>query len=90
VHEELSGPINVTSPHPVTNRKLMSAIRKSQYMSFGISQPELLLEVGSFFLRTETELLLKSRNVYPRKLVDSGFVFHYNTIDSCMTNLAIT
>ena len=89
-HQELAGPIYVTSPHPVTNRKLMSAIRKSQDISFGICQPKWLLEVGSFFLRTETELLLKSRNVYPQELVDSGFVFQYNTIDSCMTNLAIT
>jgi len=87
-HEELSGPVNVTSPRPVSNRILMKAVRKAVHIPIGIPQPSWLLEIGSFFLRTETELLLKSRYVYPQKLMESGFKFRYETIDQCMASLS--
>jgi NAD dependent epimerase/dehydratase family enzyme len=34
-----------------------------------------MLELGAIFLRTETELVLKSRRVVPGRLIESGFEF---------------
>lgn len=73
--EEISGAVNITSPNPITNIEFMRAIRKKLKIPFGITSPVWLLEVMSIFLKTETELLLKSRNVYPKKLIDSDFCF---------------
>ena len=56
---------------------------------FGIPQPKWLLEIGTFFLKTETELVLKSRNVVPKKLLENGFSFKYKTIQSTLNQLLI-
>jgi NAD dependent epimerase/dehydratase family enzyme len=36
-----------------------------------------MLEVGALFLRTESELVLKSRRVVPRRLLEHGFEFAF-------------
>lgn len=77
-HEELSGPINICSPYPITNREFMCCLRRAWCTSYiGIPTPRPLLEFGAFLLRTETELLLKSRRVVPQRLLASGFEFHF-------------
>jgi NAD dependent epimerase/dehydratase family enzyme len=38
-----------------------------------------MLEIGAFVMRTDTELLLKSRRVVPGRLLDAGFAFRYPT-----------
>ena len=35
------------------------------------------LVIGAFFLRTDTELVLKSRRVVPGRLLDAGFAFEF-------------
>ena len=79
-NKDLTGPINVTAPHPVENKTFMKILRKACNIPFGISQPTWLLELGSFLLRTETELLLKSRYVVPQKLLQSGFQFEFSEV----------
>ncbi len=76
-HEELQGPVNAAAPDAVTNRELMRRMRTVLGMKFGIPSPRWLLEFGAVIIRTETELVLKSRWVEPQKLVDAGFTFHY-------------
>jgi NAD dependent epimerase/dehydratase family enzyme len=46
-----------------------------------------LLEIGSFIIRTETELVLKSRNVIPRRLLENGFEFKFVDINDAFQNL---
>lgn len=75
---DLSGPINIAAPNPLPNREFMAALREAWNMPNGIPTPAPLLEIGSFFLRTETELVLKSRRVIPGRLLDAGFQFHFN------------
>lgn len=87
INKGLSGPINVTAPCPITNKSFMKIVRQAYSAPFGISQPKWLLELGSYFLRTETELLLKSRYVLPAKLLATGFRFTYNDIGSCLKML---
>lgn len=76
-HPELDGAVNCTAPDPVRNNEFMRIIRKAFGCPFGLPSPKWLLEIGSFFIRTETELILKSRWVLPKRLMDSGFVFEY-------------
>jgi uncharacterized protein len=76
-HDNLSGPVNLAAPNPVTNAEFMAAVRRVCHAPFGRPTPRWLLEVGAFFLRTETELLIKSRRVVPGKLLADGFVFRH-------------
>ncbi len=77
-HEELEGPINVSSPHPVVNREFMCCLRRAWCTSyFGLPAPRWALSIGAALLSTETELVLKSRRVVPKRLLDAGFDFHF-------------
>ncbi|UKN01042.1 TIGR01777 family oxidoreductase [Paracrocinitomix mangrovi] len=80
-HPEIVGPINVTAPNPVRNYYLMQQLRKHLKVPLGIPQPKWLLELGAKIIGTETELLLKSRNVIPEKLTEVGFKFEHEKID---------
>jgi uncharacterized protein len=75
--EDLGGPINLAAPNPLPNRETMRLIRRACGAPFGLPATEWMLEIGAFFLRTETELLLKSRRVVPGKLLASGFQFQF-------------
>jgi len=77
--DELEGPINIAAPNPIPNSEFMSALRSAAGVSFGLPATPLMLEVGAFFLRTETELVLKSRRVTPGKLLGSKFTFQFPT-----------
>ncbi|HEY6272182.1 MAG TPA: DUF1731 domain-containing protein [Terriglobales bacterium] len=76
-HEELSGCINVCSPNPVPNREFMNALRQACSARVGLPATKWMLEVGAFFVRTETELILKSRRVVPGRLLEAGFRFQF-------------
>jgi uncharacterized protein (TIGR01777 family) len=75
--EDLAGIVNVAAPNPLTNEEFMCAIREGWGSSVGIPAPRWLLELGAVLIRSETELLLKSRRVVPRKLIDHGFEFRF-------------
>jgi uncharacterized protein (TIGR01777 family) len=76
-HEELAGPVNLAAPHPLPNREFMEALRDAWGMPNGLPAPAPLIEFGAFFLRTESELVLKSRCVVPGRLLDAGFEFEF-------------
>ncbi len=78
-HPELDGPINLASPNPVPNGEFMRTLRACWGARFGLAAPKWLLEFGAFFMRTETELILKSRRVIPGRMLESGFIFQYAT-----------
>lgn len=75
--EELVGVINCSAPNPVSNRQLMALLRQTMSVKFGLPAPAWLLEIGAVFIRTETELILKSRWVIPERLLQAGFTFKY-------------
>jgi uncharacterized protein len=77
--DELEGPVNVAAPNPIPNSEFMTELRSAAGVSFGLPATPLALEVGAFFLRTETELILKSRRVTPGKLLKSKFIFQFPT-----------
>lgn len=76
-NSELSGPVNLASPNPLSNAEFMADIRRVAGIRFGLPAPQWLLEIGAVFMKTETELILKSRRVIPTKLLDSGFRFDF-------------
>ncbi len=75
--DEIEGPVNLTSPNPLPNREFMEILRDAWDMPNGMPLPAPLLELGALLLRTETELVLKSRRVIPTRLLDAGFHFEY-------------
>jgi uncharacterized protein len=75
--EELAGIVNLASPNPVPNRDFMRALRDAWGARLGLPTPKWMLELGTFLMRTESELVLKSRRVVPTRLVQAGFQFLY-------------
>ena len=71
----VEGPVNLAAPRPLPNSEFMRGLREAWGVPFGLPAPEPLLAVASFVLRTEPELVLKSRRVIPGRLLDSGFQF---------------
>ncbi len=86
-HPDIEGPVNLTAPDPVTNREMMRSLREVCGVPFGLPATDWMLEVGAFFLRTETELILKSRRVVPGRLLQSGYVFQYPKIRDAFEDL---
>jgi hypothetical protein len=87
IHTDLSGPVNITAPKPKSNVDFMRVLRNQLGVPMGISQPVWLLELASAIIKTETELLLKSRYVYPQRLLDAGFQFQFETVEECLKDL---
>ncbi len=85
--EELSGPINIASPNPLPNRDFMRILRQVYGMPIGIPAVEWQLAIGAFLMRSETELILKSRRVVPKLLTDSGFEFEFPRWDEACRDL---
>jgi uncharacterized protein len=86
-HETLSGPVNLAAPNPLPNAEFMAVIRKACGMPFGLPATRWMLEIGAFVLRTETELLIKSRRVVPGKLLASGFAFRHPHVPAAIQHL---
>ncbi len=86
-NKEATDVFNVVSPNAVTNKFLMQTLRQKLGISFGFPTPEWLLKFGAIVIGTETELILKSRWVYPAKLLESGFTYKYDTIANACEEL---
>ena len=76
-HEELAGPLNLAAPGPLPNAEFMQTLRQAWGMPVGLPATEWMLELGAWLLRSETELMLKSRRVIPSRLLESGFTFQF-------------
>ena len=75
--DDLEGVVNIASPNPIPNREFLVALRKAWRMPIGLPAPAWLIETGTFLMRTESELVLKSRRVVPVRLLDAGFGFQF-------------
>lgn len=76
-HPELDGVVNISSPEPVPNAEFMRVLRQAWGAPIGLPATGWMLEIGAVFLRTETELILKSRRVVPARLLEAGFPFRF-------------
>jgi len=75
--EDMSGPVNLASPGPLPYSDFMRAMREAWGIGVGLPAMKWMLEVGAFFMRTDTELVLKSRRVVPGRLLEAGFDFAF-------------
>ena len=75
--DDLAGAFNLAAPQPLPNRDYMAGLRAAFGRRVGAPVPAWALEIGAFFMRTETELILKSRRVVPGRLLKNGFKFLY-------------
>lgn len=74
-HDTVAGPVNIAAPDPLPNAAFMRALRRAWGARVGLPATAWMLEVGAVLVRTETELILKSRRVVPGRLLDEGFEF---------------
>jgi uncharacterized protein (TIGR01777 family) len=84
---DLAGPVNLAAPHPLPNADFMRALRAACGIRFGLPATRWMLEIGALLMRTETELILKSRRVVPGRLLQSGFEFLFPTWTEAATDL---
>ena len=85
--KSLEGVFNCTSPNPVKNATFMQTLRMQIRMPFGIPTSASLLKIGALIIRTETELILKSRKVYPERMLKAGFQFEYGDLEDALNHL---
>jgi len=78
-NDSISGPINLAAPNPLPQAEFQGELRKALGVSVGLPATKWMAEVGAVFLKTDTELILKSRRVVPGLLLDAGFEFQYST-----------
>ena len=86
--DDMSGPVNMAAPNPLPNREMMRTFRQVCGVPFGLPATRWMLEVGAFFLRTETELILKSRRAVPGKLTATGFQFRFPNFREALEDLS--
>jgi NAD dependent epimerase/dehydratase family enzyme len=84
---DLDGVVNLSAPEPVTNVELMRIIRRALRMPVGLPAPRPVLEVGAWLIRTETELLLKSRWVVPERLLQAGYTFRHPGLEGAIADI---
>jgi len=78
-HDKLDGAVNLAAPHPLPNADFMRALREAWDIRLGLPASAWMLEVSTWLLRSETELVLKSRRVVPGRLLQHGFAFELPT-----------
>jgi len=94
IRSELEGAVNLAAPNPLPQRDFMAALRAAWGTPIGLPATRWMAEIGAFFLRSDTELMLKSRRVVPRRLLESGFGFDFtewpdaarDLVGRCRTN----
>lgn len=86
-HPELEGVFNCTAPEPIRNKAFMAIIRKVAHVALGLPAPAWLLRIGAVVIGTETELILKSRWVLPKRLTASGFTFLFPEAKMAINNI---
>lgn len=85
--EDLSGIFNCSAPSPVSNQELMKILRTKMNVPLGLPSPKWLLDIGSVLIRTETELVLKSRWVIPERLEQAGYNFTFNKLNKTLEDI---
>ncbi|MDP5053997.1 MAG: TIGR01777 family oxidoreductase [Congregibacter sp.] len=84
-HPDLTGPVNVTAPEPVTSRGFCDAMRQVHRTLLAVPMPALVMRamVGEM----ADELLLTGQRVLPARLQAAGFVFDFPTLGPALTTI---
>lgn len=87
IRHKMNGVVNIVAPQPVRNREFMKALRRAMKVPAGLNIGTRLLRIGAKLIGTESELVLKSRNVIPKRLLDAGFRHEFITPKDAFKNL---
>ena len=85
--QHISGPVNITSPYAITNTEFMQSLCRAMHIPVALPNPEWMLQLGTAIIGTEMELIMKSRWVYPQRLLEAGFTFSYPNIEQALADL---
>jgi uncharacterized protein len=88
-NNDLDGAVNLASPNPTPNSEFMAALRNAWGTRVGLSATQWMLGLGALFMRTETELILKSRRVIPGRMLTHGFTFDFPEWPSAAQDLIV-
>ncbi|MCX2947429.1 TIGR01777 family oxidoreductase [Lentzea sp. NEAU-D7] len=88
IREPIAGAVNLAAPNPVPQREFMRELREAWHVPVGLPATSWMAEIGAFAIRSDTELLLKSRRVVPGRLRQAGFEFHFPNWREAAQNLA--
>ena len=86
-HPQIDGVVNAAAPNPSDNRTMMRSLRDVLRVPIGVPAPRWMLEIGSAIIRTETELVLKSRWVIPQRLAEAGYRFRYPDLKPALAEI---
>jgi uncharacterized protein (TIGR01777 family) len=86
--EDMEGPVNISAPNPLPQGEFMSQLRAAWGTRIGLPASRWMLEIGAFVMRTESELVLKSRRVVPTRLLEAGFSFDFPEWGGAVRDLA--
>ncbi len=81
--DDIEGAVNLSAPNPLPNAEFMRILREASGVRLGLPARNWMLEIAVVFMRTESELLLKSRRVVPARLLEQGFQFKYPEWRTC-------
>jgi NAD dependent epimerase/dehydratase family enzyme len=85
--DDIDGAVNLVAPNPLPQREFMGALRRAWGARVGLPTARWMVEIGAFVLRTDAELVLKSRRVVPGRLLQAGFAFEYGNWSDAATDL---
>lgn len=85
--DDLDGIVNAAAPNPTDNRGLMASLRRTLGMPFGLPTTRWMLELGTAVIRSETELVLKSRWVVPERLTAAGYEFAHPDLEPALRSI---
>lgn len=84
---DITGAVNCTAPHPVKNKAFMRVLRKAWGIPFGLPAPAWLLQIGLTIIGSEMELILKSRWVLSKRLIEAGYQFQFNKVEHAVNDI---
>lgn len=84
VNDSVSGPVNATAPHPVTNDEFGLAVGQTFHRPHWLPLPSFALKA---VLGELSEILLKGQRVLPAKLLQAGFIFGYPELPAALNQL---
>lgn len=76
-HDLVDGAVNIASPEPLPNAEFMRVLAEEWGAARLMPANQWMVEVGAWLARTEPELVLKSRRVVPKRLLEQGFTFEF-------------
>ena len=88
VDESMRGVYIATAPNLVSNTIFMRALRKAVRMPIGLPAFEWMVRIGApLLMRTDPELAIYGRYCVPRRLLEEGFTFEFEEIETALQDL---